>query len=93
MPDAPTADDIARWRELDAKASKGPWIIGTYDSAGYRDVIWPEDKGVICSAWSDHAALIAEYRTAVPRLLDRIEALEENVSVLSRRLVDMGYHD
>ena len=100
MPDLPpiTPEDIARWRELDEEATKGPWATGTYDSAGYRDVIWPEDKGVICTAWSDHATLIAEYRTAVPRLLDRVEALEANVfywktlaQTKSRRLTDMGY--
>ena len=85
MTDPLTPDDIARWRELHEKATPGPWTTGTYDSSGYRDVIWPEDKGVICSAWSDHATLIAEYRTAVPRLLDEIERLK--VAVREKEMV------
>ena len=95
MTDAPTADDIARWRELDKKATKGPWESKKIKGREYCHIYgtghgkkWPCGE-IISTAlfYEDNAALIAEYRAAVPRLLDRIKALEAEVEELKGGLV------
>lgn len=79
MPDPITPEERARWRELDEKATEGPW---TAENTAHHYWILAENyvakvisRGGLEAKASD-AALIAEYRTAVPRLLDEIERLE-----------------
>jgi hypothetical protein len=91
MPDPLTTEEIARWRELDAKATEGPWKVVRPDSGGYCDVVWVIDESIICSAFATHAALIAEYRTALPRALDRIDELEA-LKLALRQIAD-GHMD
>ncbi len=93
MPDL-TPEYLARLRELDEKATKGPWIISPVRQtvASFKAlVIGPESKGWFAAVPYDErlhkesyfdATLIAEWRTAVPRLLDRVEALEARIKSL-----------
>ena len=80
---APRADLVQRVRELDAKATKGPWEvtpdkhpieINTTDGGhGYLDVC-------VVRPWMAHeepnAALIVSLRNALPALADFIEAAD-----------------
>ncbi len=104
MPDLPPITDaeIARWRELDEKAPARPWVIRPKQPSEFLPERVDSAEGYLMVDWKhrkrgEHSTvileLIAEYRTAVPRLLDRVEALEAKASVLSRRLVELGYHD
>ena len=105
MPDPITPEERARWRELDEKATKGPWKArgmggDSYLMAPTHKWNEPTMSGMCPIALPrpytdmdgasrvdyssagfahDDATLIAEYRNAVPRLLDRVEALEASI--------------
>lgn len=79
MTDIP--DLIARVRELDAAATKGPWD-SEYDGDRYGFLGYVI---VVDTCYEEHAtdaALIAYYRTAAPLLADECERLRERVKVL-----------
>ena len=67
-------DDIKRLRELCDAATPGPWAEqhwkGAPDGCVYAGNEW------IANASIENAALIAAARTALPALLDRLEAVE-----------------
>lgn len=83
-----TAAEITELRELEAKATPGPWISEPChkgESCWCRTigVVGDEDNYVAPSGClgTDDAALIVSMRNALPRLLSRIEALEWLVEV------------
>lgn len=75
-------DLLASWREKANAATSGPWLLGDEDVDGvpiYLPSGMPlcasPDDGVAGSHSSENAEFIAESRTAVPRLLDAVEAV------------------
>lgn len=86
--------DVARLRELEARATPGPWLVGLEDWWGVtgwvvgREAKEPGMVGtVVATSGAGHAPdadLIAAMRNALPGLLDAIEAL---------RLVLLGFRD
>lgn len=87
---------IARVRELDAAATKGPWHAG---SKGH--VYAPEYTLVTLAGGPPHAfaipphdaALIAEFRTAAPLLAAECARLRERVGVLEEALREIAGYD
>lgn len=69
-------DDLKRWRALCAAATPGPWTI-EWDN--------DEQKGV-SRIVGDTARFIAESRTALPRLLDEVEALRASLHEAKDRI-------
>lgn len=77
-----TREELERLRALEANASPGPWTgDGSKVTAlipegePHAGAVWP-----VCSEiYNEDAALIAEMRNALPRLLDEVEAAREVV--------------
>lgn len=92
MTDIP--DLIARVRELDKAATKGPWVAPhahvQQRQAGYvyraEGMASQVARTMSTTRGMCDAALIAYYRTAAPALADECERLRERVSVLEEAL-------
>lgn len=89
------SDTIARVRELDAAATKGPWEHGS--AMCCPDMGWVVGpRGEVCPTYegtkrthtldANDAELIAYYRTAAPALADECARLRERVRVLEEAL-------
>lgn len=87
----PIAEAIARVRELDAAATKGPWVRGIGNE--YRLVRRGLAETVAADCGADNGNLIAFYRTAAPALADECERLRERVSVLEEALRPFQFRD
>ena len=83
---AVTPADIARLRELLAKATPGPWVSESDLGGDYlysnetRRVILGEDYSSTCLPSKETYALIVEAVNALPAILDRLEKLERFVA-------------
>lgn len=95
MTDPLRDDEIPALRALDEAATPGPWET----SRSYRfDVMAEHPSGclvrVACTYDGDgdeqDAALIAAFRTALPRALARIEADRERIAALEAALRDIA---
>lgn len=76
-----TTEQLAAWREIEAKATPGPWVVNRiYPYApGTGNPRYIESQtGTICQTGSKtyDAELIAESRNAFPVLLDEVERLQ-----------------
>ena len=85
--------DIKKLRELEGKATPGPWEV--YDKSGRVDFIYPavglvavdgDDENIILHITPADAALIAAARNAMPDLLDLVEAQGAENAALKERL-------
>jgi len=97
-----TTETIARVRELDAKATAGPWraqktergdthprpaILLCFDGPQKKD---GQDEYIHADfATVENAECAAEYRTLCPQLADRCEALELALDVAKRALQEI----
>lgn len=79
-----TPDLLARWKDLAAKATAGPWDD---DQGGVqrpdKDELLEWDGDGPCSMNQDDAAFIAEARTAVPALIAEVESLQREYEQLA----------
>lgn len=100
-------DIIARVRELDQKATKGPWresklssirvVAELSDGTGRYPVAYTGEalgtgSGMLAPEACANNDLIAEYRTAAPALADECERLLEKVEK-ARRAIETAPHD
>lgn len=96
--------DIARAKELDAKATPGPWHLSDCDVPPivYVHIVMEDgevdeppvavvDDGTVSridvGEMTENAALIAHYRTLVPRMAEQIEVMEKALNAL---LIERG---
>lgn len=89
---------LAEWREIEAKATKGPWLNGSLDAAGqatirYENVelgtLWHHSVGSIEKEMFANADLITLSRNRFLELLDVVEAADQLMASDGRRGV---YH-
>lgn len=93
------SDLVTKLRELDAKATKGPWEVRDKEPANQ----WPFAAVFTSDGWfvaeMDHAhkgsdkrnaALIVALRNALPALIEYVEAAEQNVGALKTVLLLTG---
>lgn len=71
-----TPEQLAQWKTLEEKATKGPWE----DRTGIFSL---PDEPPGTSLYSPDAAFIAAARTAVPLLIAEVERLQDQKSAAS----------
>lgn len=102
-----TPEDRALLRALAEQATPGPWEIGDDGSGGVWVTGPDRNANVICDIYEqyvdggadENAAFIAEARTALPALLDALDAREAEVERLRgivrdlTQMDEVGQHD
>lgn len=91
MPANPTPEELAAWRALCEKATAGPWTSeGLCLSDSSRGTFISDEQFYPWVAWTEaDAAFCAAARTALPRLIDALEASEAKVRDLGQALTDI----
>lgn len=79
---------IARVRELDAAATRGPWVRGI--GSDYRLVRRGLGETVASDCGADNGNLIAYYRTACPQLAAECERLQDILAAVAAPLAIDG---
>lgn len=87
-----TPEDLKRWKELDEKATPGPWRIdrGTHNRIQYQseddfggsywtNLTWPDNANKTEAYVDQDAQFIAEARTAMPKLISEVIRLRETL--------------
>lgn len=82
----------ARWREMFARATRGPWVHTRKPGASYPNEVHavPYKRPVRLDEDEQDAALVAEARDAWPKTLDELEVTERRLDRARDELETMG---
>lgn len=86
-------DELAKWKHLCREATPGPWyhvqVANWWEvqhGSKYEDTRLTDDEFDNRAEYNSH--LMAESRTAIPKLLDEIERLQAELERVERELVE-----
>ena len=80
-----TPDERAEWRALADAATPWPWdYYRPHHASGYHEITRGQET-LACQVSGGDAAFIAAARTAVPRLLDALDAAEAEIEAAQRQ--------